>query len=126
MKNVQKRSGAVGNVFLWLIYAYKNVLEPMGHLGANLIFSILTLNQVIDVGLQTCTLAVRFADSQQNLASDDRTDAGPFVRDRGDAPADDEPERRPTARPAARSPTSTRPPATSSAPCTSTGRAGMS
>lgn len=27
-------------------YAYKNVLEPMGHLGANLIFSILTLNQV--------------------------------------------------------------------------------
>lgn len=26
-------------------YAYKNVLEPMGHLGANLIFSILTLNQ---------------------------------------------------------------------------------
>ena len=28
-------------------YAYKNVLEPMGHLGANLIFSILTLNQVI-------------------------------------------------------------------------------
>ena len=28
-------------------YAYKNVLEPMGHLGANLIFSILTLNQVV-------------------------------------------------------------------------------
>ena len=28
-------------------YAYKNVLEPMGHLGANLIFSILTLNQVM-------------------------------------------------------------------------------
>ena len=27
-------------------YAYKNVLEPMGHLGANLIFFILTLNQV--------------------------------------------------------------------------------
>ena len=27
-------------------YAYKNVLEPMGHHGANLIFSILTLNQV--------------------------------------------------------------------------------
>ena len=27
-------------------YAYKNVLEPMGHLRANLIFSILTLNQV--------------------------------------------------------------------------------
>ena len=29
-------------------YAYKNVLEPMGHLGANLIFSILTLNQVLN------------------------------------------------------------------------------
>ena len=28
-------------------YAYKNVLEPMGHLGANLIFFILTLNQVL-------------------------------------------------------------------------------
>ena len=27
-------------------YAFKNVLEPMGHLGANLIFFILTLNQV--------------------------------------------------------------------------------
>ena len=31
-------------------YAYKNVLEPMGHLGANLIFSILTLNQVKEHG----------------------------------------------------------------------------
>lgn len=32
-------------------YAYKNVLEPMGHLGANLIFFILTLNQVLLRGL---------------------------------------------------------------------------
>ena len=31
-------------------YAYKNVLEPVGHLGANLIFSILTLNQVREMG----------------------------------------------------------------------------
>ena len=43
-------------------YAYKNVLEPMGHLGANLIFSILTLNQVsssarsiYNTGLVTCS-----------------------------------------------------------------------
>ena len=34
-------------------YAYKNVLEPMGHLGANLVFSILTLNQVFSFIIET-------------------------------------------------------------------------
>ena len=41
-------------------YAYKNVLEPMGHLGANLIFFILTLNQVRRFALRArCAVRVR-------------------------------------------------------------------
>ena len=40
-------------------YAYKNVLEPMGHLGANLIFSILTLNQVVRPSTQPYNTAVK-------------------------------------------------------------------